>query len=407
MSDYLLLTLTAVGVLVVILGVLRLRYVSLQSLVLGLMGAIVGLIIGALASVPLSKLPAPFGVTLPLAVTIIATLAMMVAVLGRRRAILGLLPFLRFDEHTRKQAPVEAPAPAPAAPQEPSLPRVLVDTSVIIDGRISDIAAAGFVPGRLVVPRFVLAELQNIADSDDAMRRGRGRRGLDVLNQLREMPDVSVEISEDEVPGVKEVDAKLVALAQKFSCNVLTTDYNLNRVAQIQGVRVLNVNELSNAIRPVVLPGETLMVRMVQPGKERNQGVGYLADGTMIVVEDGDKLIGQEVATEVTRVFQTVAGKMIFAIPKKHGQNSKAAPAAPNPEIIRPEQPDSSPSPEETTIPATDAKPAPRNKGRYNNRHRNPGAPKPPHQSHQTAEDRVIAAASEQAHPESNHPNQP
>jgi hypothetical protein len=130
------------------------------------------------------------------------------------------------------------------------------------------------------------------------------------------MPDVEVEIIEDDVPSIREVDAKLVALAQKFHCNVLTTDYNLNRVAQIQGVRVLNVNELSNAIRPVVLPGEELVVRVVQPGKERNQGVGYLADGTMIVVENGDKLIGQDVVTEVTRVFQTVAGKMIFAVPR-------------------------------------------------------------------------------------------
>src|SRR4029077_2061507 len=126
----------------------------------------------------------------------------------------------------------------------------------------------------------------------------------DVLNTLRELPDVEVTIVEDDVAGVREVDAKLVALAQRFSCNVLTTDYNLNRVAQIQGVRVLNVNELSNAIRPVVLPGEELIVRVVQPGKERNQGVGYLADGTMIVVENGDKLMGQEVITEVTRVFQ-------------------------------------------------------------------------------------------------------
>jgi uncharacterized protein YacL len=167
------------------------------------------------------------------------------------------------------------------------------------------------------VPRFVLAELQNIADSDDAMRRGRGRRGLEVLNRLRETSGIEVEVIEQDAPEIKEVDAKLVALAQTRSCNVLTTDYNLNRVAQIQGVRVLNINELANAIRPVVLPGEELMVRLVQPGKEKNQGVGYLADGTMIVVENGDKLMGQEVMTEVTRVFQTVAGKMIFAMPKK------------------------------------------------------------------------------------------
>jgi hypothetical protein len=208
--------------------------------------------------------------------------------------------------------------------------RTLLDTSAVIDGRIADIAEAGFAPGILVASRFMLAELQNIADSDDAMRRGRGRRGLEVLNRLREMPGVTVEVIEEDVQGIREVDAKLVVVAQRHGWNVLTTDYNLNRVAAIQGVKVLNVNELSNAIRPVVLPGEPLMVRVVQPGKERNQGVGYLADGTMIVVENGDKLMGQEVETEVTRVFQTVAGKMIFAVPRKPipGVEAKPVPAA-------------------------------------------------------------------------------
>ena len=323
MTDTMVFSLTIMSVLIVLLAVLRLRHVSLQGLVLGLIGAIVGLLLGALASVPLSKLPAPFGGIMPVAISVVFTLVVMVAVLSRRRSMLKLMPFLRLEDDSKNEAVkaevARAKAEAEAAKEqlgEPALPRILVDTSVIIDGRIADIARAGFVPGRLVVPRFVLAELQNIADSDDAMRRGRGRRGLDVLNQLRETPDVEVDIITDDVQGIREVDAKLVVLAQRFKCNVLTTDYNLNRVAQIQGVRVLNVNELSNAIRPVVLPGEELVVRVVQPGKERNQGVGYLADGTMIVVENGDKLIGQEVTTEVTRVFQTVAGKMIFAVPK-------------------------------------------------------------------------------------------
>lgn len=306
---------TIVGVLVLVLGVMRLRHVSLQGLVFGLSGAVIGLLLGALASVPLSKLPEPVGGILPVVVSILLTTVMMVVMLTRRSALLAVMPFLDVMKDAKKSSSKVEPI-AVDQPVKPLLPQILVDTSVIIDGRIADIAAAGFVPGRLAVPRFVLAELQNIADSDDAMRRGRGRRGLDVLNTLRELRDVEVEIIEDDAPGVKEVDAKLVALAQRFSCNVLTTDYNLNRVAQIQGVRVLNVNELSNAIRPVVLPGEELMVRVVQPGKERNQGVGYLADGTMIVVENGDKLMGQEVATEVTRVFQTVAGKMIFAVPR-------------------------------------------------------------------------------------------
>lgn len=203
-------------------------------------------------------------------------------------------------------------------------PQVLVDTSAIIDGRIADIIKTGFVPGKLLVPRFVLAELQNIADSDDAMRRGRGRRGLEMLNLMRQDPNVELDIIEENPEDVKEVDHKLVYLAKKFNTNILTTDYNLNRVATIDTVKVLNVNELANAIRPVVLPGEELVVKVVQPGKEKNQGVGYLADGTMIVVENGDKLMGKEVTTEVTRIFQTVAGKMIFAAEKGKGSTQSS-----------------------------------------------------------------------------------
>jgi uncharacterized protein YacL len=310
MIDNLAFALIIAGTLTVVLVILRLRRVSMSMLILGLIGAIVGLLLGALASVPVSRLPEPLGGTLPLVLTIIFTLVSMVVVVMRRDSLLHLLTFLLLvsDE--------------PGATSGTLRPQIVVDTSVIIDGRIADIAEAGFVPGKLVVPRFVLAELQNIADSDDAMRRGRGRRGLEVLNRLRDMPGVEVEVTDEDVQGVKEVDAKLIALAQRFKCDVLTTDYNLNRVAAVQGVRVLNVNELSNAIRPVVLPGEQLVVRVVQPGKERNQGVGYLADGTMIVVENGDKLIGQEVSTEVTRVFQTVAGKMIFATPRSVVEHS-------------------------------------------------------------------------------------
>lgn len=190
----------------------------------------------------------------------------------------------------------------------------LVDTSVIIDGRIVDIAKAGFAPGKLLIPRFVLHELQHIADSSDAMRRGRGRRGLEALSTMRES-GVDMEILDQDFPEIPEVDAKLVRLGRELKANILTTDYNLNRVASIEGVRVLNINELANAVRPVILPGETMDIKVVQPGKEKNQGVGYLADGTMIVVDGGDRLMGQEVHVEITRVFQTVAGKMLFAAP--------------------------------------------------------------------------------------------
>lgn len=366
MTETMVFSLTIVGVLVVVLGILRLRHVSLQGLVLGLMGAIVGLLLGALASVPVSKLPQPWGGTLPVLVTVVFTLAMIVIVLSRRSALLHLLPVLKLSPNQDSSNGLQVSSDTAGS-------QILVDTSAIIDGRIADIAAAGFVPGKLIVPRFVLAELQNIADSDDAMRRGRGRRGLEVLNRLREMPGITVEVTDEDVSSIKEVDAKLVALAQRFSCDVLTTDYNLNRVAQIQGVRVLNVNELSNAIRPVVLPGEELIVRVVQPGKERNQGVGYLADGTMIVVENGDKLMGQEVATEVTRVFQTVAGKMIFAVPRK--DNTAAAPIASAPAAAQAEpiKPVVANEPAVAKPSVDAASPAPAKGSGHNGRSRNRG----------------------------------
>lgn len=308
MTNNIITTLAIVAGLFVALGILRLRRLSLQNLLFIIVGAIIGLLLGALASVPLGKLPQPAGESLPILASIILTFVSISAIWSRRNSLLSMMPFLAID--STDTMPTISPVHGRNS-------QILVDTSVIIDGRIADIAVAGFIPGRLLIPRFVLAELQNIADSEDAMRRSRGRRGLEVLNRLRDTGGIEVEVVEDDALAVKEVDAKLVAMAQMLSCDVLTTDYNLNRVAQIQGVRVLNINELANAIRPVVLPGEEMLVRVVQPGKEKNQGVGYLADGTMIVVENGDKLMGQEVLTEVTRVFQTVAGKMIFAVPRK------------------------------------------------------------------------------------------
>jgi uncharacterized protein YacL len=200
--------------------------------------------------------------------------------------------------------------------------QILVDTSAIIDGRIADIAKTGFVPGKLLVPRFILAELQNIADSEDPMRRSRGRRGLEMLNLIRENPSVELDIVEDNPEDVAEVDHKLVHLAREYNCDILTTDYNLNRVATIEQVKVLNINELANSIRAVVLPAEEMRIKVVQKGKEKNQGLAYLEDGTMIVVENGDKLIGKEIDVEVTRIFQTVAGKMIFAAQKGHAKKS-------------------------------------------------------------------------------------
>lgn len=188
----------------------------------------------------------------------------------------------------------------------------LLDTSVIIDGRIADICDAGFLDGALTVPRFVLNELQFIADSSDSMKRSRGRRGLDVLNRMQKSLSINIEIVEQDFPKIKGVDGKLVALAQKLNAKLLTNDYNLNKVAELQGVRVLNVNELANAMKPVVLPGEQMTVKIIREGKEPGQGVGYLDDGTMIIVDSAQKMINSTVDVVVTSVLQTTAGRMIF-----------------------------------------------------------------------------------------------
>ncbi|MEX2356594.1 MAG: PIN domain-containing protein, partial [Thermaerobacterales bacterium] len=192
----------------------------------------------------------------------------------------------------------------------------VLDTSVIIDGRIADVCAAGFLEGTLVIPNFVLDELRHIADSSDALKRNRGRRGLEVLHRMQKELDVTVEFLEEGAAGDQEVDSRLVMTAQRLGAGILTTDYNLNKIAQLQGVAVLNVNELANAIKPVVLPGEELDVQIIRDGKEAGQGVGYLDDGTMIVVEGGKRFVGDNLPVTVTSVIQTAAGRMVFARPR-------------------------------------------------------------------------------------------
>jgi uncharacterized protein YacL len=189
----------------------------------------------------------------------------------------------------------------------------VLDTSVIIEGRISDICDSGFIEGDLIVPRFVLNELQFLADSSDSMKRLRGRRGLDILNHMQKSTNINIEIVEQDFPKIKGVDGKLVVLAKQLGAKLLTNDYNLNKVAQLQGVRVLNVNELANAMKPVVLPGEQMTVKIIREGKESGQGVGYLDDGTMIIVDSGQKMLNMNVDVVVTSVLQTTAGRMIFS----------------------------------------------------------------------------------------------
>jgi uncharacterized protein YacL len=193
---------------------------------------------------------------------------------------------------------------------------VLLDTSVIIDGRIADISQTGFIERTLLVPKFILDELQYIADSSDALRRKRGRRGLDILNRLQQDSEVPIRITDMDVEGLRDADGKLVRLAKTLRCPIITNDYNLNRVAQLQGIRVLNINELANAVKTAVLHGETLKVRIIQEGTEPNQGVGYLDDGTMVVVEDGRRHIDHSLDVTVTKVLQTAQGRMIFAQPQ-------------------------------------------------------------------------------------------
>jgi uncharacterized protein YacL len=198
----------------------------------------------------------------------------------------------------------------------------ILDTSVIIDGRIADIAETGFLDGVLVIPQFVLRELQLVADSADSMKRNRGRRGLDILARVQKMANLNVQIVEEDFPQTREVDMKLIELAKAFDCKVITNDFNLNKVAQLHGVEVLNINELANSLKPIVLPGETMRVFILKEGKEYNQGVAYLDDGTMVVVDNAKKMISKTIDISVTSVLQTTAGKMIFG---KYDERAHAA----------------------------------------------------------------------------------
>ena len=223
-------------------------------------------------------------------------------------AYIGVVFVLRREEElgglTRMVFPV------PAAPRESQYK--ILDTSVIIDGRIADVCQAGFLEGTLLIPQYVLRELQQIADSADALKRNRGRRGLDVLQKLQRMPGVRTELHDLDFPQIREVDRRLIETARAVGGTIVTNDYNLNKVAELNGVRVLNLNELATALRPVVLPGEVLQVHVLRDGKEAGQGVAYLEDGTMVVIEHGKKYIGQNVSVMVNTVLQTTAGRMIF-----------------------------------------------------------------------------------------------
>ncbi|MBL8063796.1 MAG: TRAM domain-containing protein [Anaerolineales bacterium] len=285
-----------------------------ESLFAGLTGLVVGLLIAALLAFPLSMLPQPFSQILPfIGVLIFAYFGVSIFVM-RQGDIMGLLSSLSGRTESGGSS------------SWTNLNRtILLDTSVIIDGRVSDIAKTGFLPGTLLIPRFVLNELQYIADSPDGIRRQRGRRGMEVLAELQKLPNVLVRISDINVDGVREVDDKLVVLGKQLKSPILTNDYNLNRVAELQGVTVLNINELANAVKSVVLPGEALRINIMQEGKEHGQGVGYMDDGTMVVVENGKEYIGEYMAVNITKVLQTAAGRMIFGrVEEENGRKNKS-----------------------------------------------------------------------------------
>jgi uncharacterized protein YacL len=285
----------------------RVEDLSTAEFITAVIGLLLGLLMGLLLGFPLSAFPQPFGSLLPLGVSLFLGLGMLGLTVAKRKDLVGAAEAVGLLRHAD---------PAAATTPRSGDPRIVVDTSAIIDGRIAEIVESGFIYGTLVIPRFVLDELQHIADSSDTLRRNRGRRGLEILARMQKEPGTPVEIVEDAVPSETEVDAKLVALARTRSRVILTNDFNLNRVAELQGVRVMNINSLANAVKPAVLPGEELRVRVIQEGKEAGQGVGFLDDGTMIVVEGGARHIDKDLDVAVTRVLQTVAGRMIFAQPR-------------------------------------------------------------------------------------------
>jgi uncharacterized protein YacL len=330
-GDPLLVVVIAIGTIGYILGprVSWTLFRNLQAVVKGasvvdLVAVAVGLAFGglvaALLAVPLALLPSPYGAVLPL-VAAVAVIALAIAVVLLRKRDL-IVPVIRGRLLPR----AGLADPMPTRPDPPA-PGTLLDTSVIIDGRLPDLLRTGVLDGPLYLPRFILEELQHIADAEDPMRRARGRRGLDTLNRLRQDdPDrlSTIEIAPVDLGPAppKEVDAKLVRVAKLRGLRILTNDYNLDRVARIEGVRVLNLHELAGALRPPVVPGEELNLKLIQEGREAGQAVGFLADGTMVVVDGGRPLVGQQASVTVTRLLQTGAGRMVFAVPKHARQTA-------------------------------------------------------------------------------------
>ena len=282
--------------------------VSLRGLSAAVFGLLLALIVSKFLSGAIDLIPQLDGgtaATLKLVLVLILSYFGMVFAMRGRDEFNLIIPYVKFDRQDQRDDVL------------------ILDTSVIIDGRILDICQTKFLEGRLVVPRFVLKELQQVADSQDSLKRNRGRRGLDILNKLRKNPHISVKVHEEDFSDVQLVDEKLVKLAKVLGGKILTNDFNLNKVAEFQGVTILNVNELANALRPVVLPGETLQVKLIKEGKEYDQAIGYLDDGTMVVVDHAKRHLGSEKHVVVSSVLQTAAGRMIFGKLESDKPNGK------------------------------------------------------------------------------------
>lgn len=288
----------AFGLLVVALEH-RLRRVAGKAILHALLGLVLGFVVGRVVYAAVANVVAAFP-------PMVGQLAQTLCLVGG--GYLGILVALDKGRELNIAGFIRLLKEQPRAESYK-----LLDTSVIIDGRIADITETGFLEGTLVIPQFILRELQHIADSSDPLKRNRGRRGLDILQKIQKKVDIRVEISDMEFPEIREVDNKLVAMAKALNAKIVTNDFNLNKVAELHGVGVLNINELTNALRPVVLPGEDMRVYVLKEGKEYNQGIAYLDDGTMVVVDNGRRHIGQTIDVCVTSVLQTTAGRMIFS----------------------------------------------------------------------------------------------
>ncbi|ODA42225.1 Membrane-associated protein containing RNA-binding TRAM domain and ribonuclease PIN-domain [Desulfosporosinus sp. BG] len=303
----------------------RLTRVPTHDLMSGAVGGIIGLIISSLFSNSFVSVPF-FGPILAVLLSLFLGYLGLTIGMKRKEDVLSFLNFIpRFRDRGDKTDKADKQKEGKTDTRSEPVNYKILDTSVIIDGRIADIVKTGFLEGILLIPSFVLEELRHIADSSDLLKRNRGRRGLDILNQISKETAITVHIHEQDFDDINEVDSKLVRLGQVLNSPLLTNDYNLNKVAELQGVKVLNINELANALKPIVLPGEEMLVQVMKEGKEPGQGVAYLDDGTMIVVDSGRRYMGQNVSVLVTSVLQTAAGRMIFAKPKSSLEKNRWA----------------------------------------------------------------------------------